>query len=376
MTPYDYSFLNDNMTARFIKTTLNQKIKNKLYDIEKQFIPLTQEFVQMTKIKDSLNNTLKELREAYKHSRDPDLLKEISELHVKVHEIETKLNGEICTTMLAKYHPCPSSGCKGYVDHNTWKCGLCMTCCCERCLCLKHEEHECKQEDILSYELIKNETKPCPKCTAPCFKVDGCDQVFAVCCKIAFSWNTGKIDKSGYIHAPDYYKWMTQTGKEIPINNPAMLPSVSELLIQRCDPKFSDIILGTHAIVDRLFREEIPFYIEKTTFSEMSNRDLRIHFMMTPQTPQSEITLKIQLLKRYKISQGRIRILAILQNYISDAINTLRLCTKDDTCDLQQASKILSDLRDSTNRQISKLTIHWDTVPILHITNDWYITYE
>ena len=331
MRAFQVEFLHQNMTKRFMQTTFNNKQKDKLFENEKQFLPMTQKYIE-------------------KKGGDEEQGKR-------------------------EFHPCPIDTCKGYIDHSTWKCGLCHISCCDKCLkCLEHtqhKQHRCQEEDLLTLRMLLQETKPCPKCKAPCSKVDGCDQVFAMCCKTTFSWATGLIDKTGYVHSPDYYKWMNERGATIPNNNPAAIPDIHELDITKCDHAYADTIIGTHTVIHNMFINEIPFYIENTTYTEKTNLDLRITYL----TSKSEANFKTQLGKRYKIYQGRERVLEILQHYISDAIGMLQECTREHR-DLKQISHDLIALKNITNDKINSLKTYWDTIALPTIRDDWFITYD
>lgn len=65
----------------------------------------------------------------------------------------------------------------------------------------------CKLNDIENANAIKKETRPCPKCNARIFKVDGCDQMFCTICHTAFSWKSGNIIV-GHIHNPHYFDYL------------------------------------------------------------------------------------------------------------------------------------------------------------------------
>ncbi len=106
--------------------------------------------------------------------------------------------------------PCQKSGCNGMLNQQ-YNCELCNTSTCSKCLEVKGENHECNPDSVLSATMLKKDTKPCPKCGVRISKIDGCDQMWCVECKTAFSWNTGKIE-SGKIHNPHYYQFMREHG--------------------------------------------------------------------------------------------------------------------------------------------------------------------
>ena len=108
---------------------------------------------------------------------------------------------------------CPGDDCRGFLS-TKYKCDICKINVCPKCRAIKTEDHECKKEDIESTELIKKETKGCPQCGIPIFKISGCDQMWCVECKVAFSWRTGKIE-TGNIHNPHYYQWRRNQGNAV-----------------------------------------------------------------------------------------------------------------------------------------------------------------
>lgn len=74
-------------------------------------------------------------------------------------------------------HKCQKEGCRGFLS-SQWKCGVCEEWTCKECLEVigpdKNVEHVCKKENLESAKLIKKETRPCPKCATPIFKINGC----------------------------------------------------------------------------------------------------------------------------------------------------------------------------------------------------------
>lgn len=120
--------------------------------------------------------------------------------------------------------PCENKDCNGFVDAN-WVCSICDKETCKHCHTIKEDSHECKQEDIDTAELIKKESKPCPKCNISIMKTSGCDQMWCVSCHTTFDWKTLQIKTSGILHNPEYFRYMRENGIVIPRNpndNPCM----------------------------------------------------------------------------------------------------------------------------------------------------------
>lgn len=101
---------------------------------------------------------------------------------------------------------CPAEGCRGFLSQ-TYVCGVCEKKTCSECLELLPgdaaadsgaENHKCKPETVESAKAIKKETRPCPKCGARIFKIDGC---FAKDTPILL-WN-GRIKMSQDIRVGD-----------------------------------------------------------------------------------------------------------------------------------------------------------------------------
>ena len=74
--------------------------------------------------------------------------------------------------------------CRGFLSEN-YKCDLCQQTTCPDCNEIMEEGHTCDEEAVQSAELIKKETKPCPKCGIRIFKIDGCDQMWCTECHVA-----------------------------------------------------------------------------------------------------------------------------------------------------------------------------------------------
>ena len=115
---------------------------------------------------------------------------------------------------------CPDDNCRGFLS-TAYKCGTCNQYFCSDCNELKanriDEEHVCNEEIKASLDLIKSDSKPCPKCKFLIFKISGCPQMWCIQCHTAFNWNTGLVD-DGYVHNPEYFRYLRENGHHIPRN--------------------------------------------------------------------------------------------------------------------------------------------------------------
>ena len=110
---------------------------------------------------------------------------------------------------------CPATDCRGYLS-TSYKCELCELYTCSKCHEIIGRErtnptHVCDEDMVKSAEMIKKETKPCPKCGIRISKIDGCDQMWCTECQTAFSWRTGLVE-TGRIHNPHFHQWQRVNG--------------------------------------------------------------------------------------------------------------------------------------------------------------------
>jgi hypothetical protein len=120
---------------------------------------------------------------------------------------------------------CPQTDCLGFVTAGSMTCGMCTAVLCKHCRRVVvagggtgtgsgtagTAVHECDPSDVATVKLLKSDTKPCPKCAAPIFKIDGCDQMWCTACHVAFSWTTGAVVETA-IHNPHYFAFIRQGG--------------------------------------------------------------------------------------------------------------------------------------------------------------------
>lgn len=166
---------------------------------ERALLPSTQERLDSRVRSKVLSSRIAVLRIHLKYHDDDEMMKvftksqnELDELKINFEEDEGK------TT----YSFCPMDTCTGIVKYD--RCTTCKKTICGNCKELLLDEHECKKEQLETVNLLERDTKQCPTCNTPIYKIDGCDQMFCTRCRTVFSWNTLKIDRSGIIHNPHY----------------------------------------------------------------------------------------------------------------------------------------------------------------------------
>jgi hypothetical protein len=130
------------------------------------------------------------------------LLNQISKLEVDKHRImystPKKTRREVVTL-----RRCPDEVCKGFLEGD-WKCGICKIKACSKCGVKKEDEHECDEDTKATFQLIRDETRPCPKCAIPIHKWEGCNQMYCTQCSCMFDYRTGRLE-TGFFHNPHYF---------------------------------------------------------------------------------------------------------------------------------------------------------------------------
>ena len=292
--PWDRKFLQSSLTKSYFSKGWKEHRKTILFETEKarlaEAMPKVEQVIQIKKLKkdyDILKTEEDKILEKWRKAKDAT---------AKIRSIMYNIK-HIKGSSRVFMKRCPGDECNGFLSTG-YKCGLCELRVCSKCndamgyTANCKDDHECDPDMVASAELIRDETRPCPQCAAPIFKISGCDQMWCTSCNIAFSWKSG-MKVSGTIHNPHYYEFMKQNGGNA-VQNPGAvncggLPdyshmrSVSRLCTAKLKHRRCDLLIGK---IFALHRSAVHFQgvvldeTRRTIQRNRDNEDLRVKFIM------------------------------------------------------------------------------------------------
>jgi hypothetical protein len=234
---WSLTFVANNFTQSFYKKTYRDRRTTILLDREKSMLPEAQGIIEIeNKVKVILDkiDKNKELAKRLKNEKKrlklsnqstDRLTTRIKEIKLTIDELYEEydvLNDNAIPKQVKTVNmKCPVDACRGFVN-NDYVCGLCNVFVCKHCRIVVAEEdkktHVCDKDLVATVKLLAKDTKNCPSCATPIFKIDGCDQMYCTLCHTAFSWTKGEIEK-GVIHNPHFYQYMRENGLDANAHN-------------------------------------------------------------------------------------------------------------------------------------------------------------
>lgn len=329
---WDIDFLCDNFTKQFINKDLKKHKENYLLDKQIALLPETQEYAENLKFINNLEKQ-KEIMMIEKKNLENKLKKlnhNISTINNTINDARVNINNDSDNKKVTREFTfkCPIDNCNGFLN-DKYECGLCDNKICKKCMEIKKEDHQCDEDKIKTVELLKKDTKPCPKCGQFIYKINGCDQMYCIKCHTAFSWRTGCIER-GNVHNPEYYRWMRESGQEIPrnpldeIHNPCgdnIIRYYNLLAIMRTfyppanakDSRQTIIIANMHRLI-----EHINFLNREYRMNERDNftnlRNMRANYLLNNLTKEN-FKKKLQMIEKKNMKDKK----------MNDVWNLLRL---------------------------------------------------
>ena len=223
---WSFEFVASSTQSSFHNNKYRDYRASLLIERERSLLPQTQHLVVIKKKEIEMRRQIRELE---KQNR---LLKiQIEENKNTMHNINQQIYTNNNMTEEKKeperrqfIRPCPVNECKGYLSV-ALKCGLCEGWACKDCHRSKKSrediEHVCNKDEVATIKMLVNDTKPCPKCKVPIYKIEGCDQMWCTECKTPFEWTTLRIVdvRREVVHNPHYYQYQRdQNGGVAPRN--------------------------------------------------------------------------------------------------------------------------------------------------------------
>ena len=359
-------FLGNNLTKKFIDKDLKKHRENVLFTREKCLLPESQEYASniltSRKMKDKIEEMSAELHRGWERLNI-----------LRNHQLIYASGGTPAGVNVAPgsssrrfVRQCPSEECKGFLS-SAWKCGMCSKNFCVRCNDEKGENHVCDDDMVKTMKLLKNDTKPCPKCSTMIFKIEGCAQMWCTSCGTGFSWNTGRIEK-GVIHNPHYYEmqrngdFVHRNAGDIPCGG---LPHVGELRDAIGGKGRADIdtIYRCHRFVNHVTNYQLVFHL---VVEETDNNHLRVQYLLNDIT-EDEMKKQLQIKDKahHKVRDWR-DLIEMLSHTLSDLFRQLIL--KD--IDIIQFMDHSEKLREYSNNEFLVISKRYNCV-YKYVSKDW-----
>lgn len=374
-TRWDRQFVDSWCTKKFRNTDLRRHREYVLFEREKALFPETQPDVErILKMRD-LRVFIQDLRarliQMYHRYKVPIPVRD--ESHFERHADLRALH-EMYTNHLIEYEElrtgygvvdaeqrrfvrkCPTRECKGFLD-DSWYCGICRNTFCESCNELVAEGHTCDEDAVQTMELLKKDTKPCPKCGEMIQKLSGCAQMWCPSCHTAFDWRNGVIEL-GRIHNPHYIEFqrrhntLNRENGDIPCGG---LPTYREL--REYDAQCYDL-LQLRMTLMRIDGELTWRWQDRP----VDNRYLRIKYMLNE---IDEEHFRYELQKRDKQHAKAQDVAHILRMFLDTCADELRQYVLGKTP--QNVRAIVVPLIDYTNEIITTIHKRYNCVTPYHI---------
>jgi len=317
---WDLFYVNKTMPRNYMASQWKSTRSDLLFRREQSFFPETMPLVALEVEKEGLEVELQDIlaKETQLRLRKTQVLRRKHAIEYRIHHPNepepvgadaaagAAAGGGGRSTSSFSIRQCATANCKGFLD-NKGHCILCTKNTCLRCNVIvpgtphKPEEsdtadgdedtalipgHECREDDLQTWDLIRSSSKPCPSCGTRTQRTEGCAQMFCLGCHKAWNWNTGKIE-TGPVHNPHYYEWAARIGLENlqqqqqqdPCNRRAVWNYFHFNQVLRDSPlipQLSDRFRRIHQFLNHTTHMEVDTLRRRVT---QNNTDLRISYL-------------------------------------------------------------------------------------------------
>jgi hypothetical protein len=272
---------------------------------------------------------------------------------------------------------CSNGECRGFLS-SAYKCGTCQQYACPDCHVTKNgrndDTHMCDENTKLTVSLLAKETKPCPNCAVPIYKVSGCDQMWCIECKTPFSWKSGLV-VTGVIHNPHYYQWQRAgnggIAPRVAGDRPELrcggLPWIEtiELVLRARDHTFKNW-RDCHRLVPHIRGVVMPRY--PVLIGIEDHTDLRVKFLINDINEKCWFKTLQMRVKKHEKNREIHQLLELLTVTLTDLFTTY---TNGTTNSLEKSAH---NLRNYVNVELLKVKKRYNnTTPF--ISENWVCKY-
>jgi hypothetical protein len=339
-------FLLNNLEKVWFNKIYKEYREEVLFERELGMMPATQPYVEREIKIESLKNELLDIEKKLLELYNQKTIATNKLITLRYYDIDKVEKKEFI-------RQCPNENCRGFLS-SSLKCNLCEKWACHDCREVKGDnkdsEHTCKEDILKSVKMMEKDTKPCPKCSAMIFKINGCNVMWCVVCHGFFDWKSGKIHTKE-LHNPEYLEYVRKNkGENIP-RNPQDIQCGRELdenfirNLPRHKSMISDIIRCTIHIQ----RIDIRSFTEGE--ADEKNRPSRIKYMMNKIDKDK---LKFILQKNEKETQKKNELVNVLRMYTQCTTDIFYRLTDKNESEILSEMKTLKSYTNDCFYNISK----------------------
>lgn len=207
--PWSLKFMHNNFEEVWLNGPYRDHFSTLLTNREKSKIPETVTRLSRLQKEHENDKLISDLQ-----ARVGDLESQLTAARENLQRVQAYKKSHMSLNEIPRFLcPCPYPDCRGLIEIITFQCGVCNGKICQRCRnpVRLGNPHQCDDKDVETLKLLSSDTKPCPKCLSPIYKIDGCDQMWCTKCQTPFNWGTGEI-VTGTIHNPHAIRWQREHG--------------------------------------------------------------------------------------------------------------------------------------------------------------------
>lgn len=352
-------FMANNFGSSFCNKKYLDRRASLLHEREKSLLPGTQGLVQQEKLIESNNKKIDDLND------EINMYKElISAARAKIREIYISPRSSVEEKKEKFTRACPVENCRGFLS-SSLKCGTCSTYSCASCHLPKSSkndnDHKCDPDLVATVKLLAGDTKPCPACATPIYKIYGCDQMYCTQCHTAFSWKHGTIER-GVIHNPHFYEFQRAQNNGVAPRNVGDIrcggpPNIWDLRDRLSDADVDFDPTNPHMLIGHINNTELPLYPNQV--GDMDNSSLRVDYLLNRINEKQWISkLRSRMKKQEKDGEFHM-VLVMFTTTLSDLLGNI---TTGDFRDIIKFVTSIQELRIYTNSALKKIGIRYGNV--------------